>query len=146
MRILIMYILISVIYTTISLIDGYLKLKRKCKTDLQLKQTIFHVKDIFIKMLFSGSPLIKTWKYLVFNPYGISVIIIIYIASCVFFFPYTLFGIIDNIINPKIDHEQAKKESDEWLKNEGRGEVEGMPYLDEQEPNSYNDINEPKSV
>lgn len=129
-KLLTIYILVSIIYSIISLIDGYFVWKKNIKEKPEVSAGLQSVKEIargfwnsFIdKKTASG----RRNRWIV--AYAIFILLPILIICCPLFFPLSLISIFYNIIffkkiqKKKNDMEEAKRKSEEWLKNEGRGD------------------------
>ncbi|MEK6880272.1 MAG: hypothetical protein AABY22_11715 [Nanoarchaeota archaeon] len=141
MKTLIIYILISIIYTVINLLDEYFKLNKKIKAEPVFKNFIITATD-FIKHIFNyKTPLGKKLTLMLLNPYSLFVFAVYFIMLCPLFFPYSILMILDNIIFYKKHkaREYAYKKNKDWLKNEGEENV----INDDTHSDSFEDIIKP---
>lgn len=127
-KLLAIYILVSIIYSIISAVDSYFVWKKKVKEKPEMNAGLQAFKgmakgfwDMFIdKKTASGRR--NRWIL----AYAGFILFPILIICCPLFFPLSVISIFYNIIffkkiqKKKKDMEESKKKSEEWLENEGR--------------------------
>lgn len=120
------YIIISVIYECVSVIFGYKKIKKKINERPDLQNFINVYKTSFLNTKNGQYIKSKVWNWYVI-PF---VYVPMFIIISQFLFPFSLFSHLRILIfgkselqkeaeNESKKYEDAKKESDDWLKNEG---------------------------
>lgn len=133
MKILLIYLIVSVIYEGITFIISWKQFKKKLDGTPQLQM---------LKMMFSATASMENLKKKFLNWYTIGFVGVPFlIIISPFLFPYTLFGHLRRLIFGKTklekraeeeqkQYDEARKRSEDFMRNEGRQpNVETSTYI-----------------
>ncbi len=137
MKLLITYATFAIIYETVTLIIGYKSLKKR------FSELHPYLKEITKLM---AEPMLLFLKQRFWNWYTITFIIIpMYLVVCQYLFPYNLFHHIRRLLFGKSkleknieDIENSRKESADFMRNEGYSDVNNDNIDSIVQPNNTN--------